>query len=476
MPSYPPAAQLDLPDEPISIEAPSRDASSSEGRDASRAESSIAAAATVETKREAPTPRAAHDDVVVDGQGEGEGELELEHEFENENESESESEGAGVPSHQDMAELMDAFNTVTVRLQRTHGALQSEVRRLKRELRETNEKLRRSRELAALGQMAAGIAHEIRNPLGSIRLYASMLAEDLADREDCERMARRIEQATTDLDAIVGDVLAFSREIEPRAVSVHPCDLVNQALESTVSLLHQSSIEIRRQDLESKDACPNVFADPGVINQALGNLVRNAIEAMEGAGVLEISLDWADQPAERGEEGVNVNGDRDVGADDAASTAQDSSASFSLNTNTNTKTNSRANVNVNANFQLNSDSNFTSGCESEGKDGGGDGDGDGDADAGPRLDGPYVAITIADSGPGFDEDALAHLFTPFFTTRSSGTGLGLAITHRIIDVHRGAIDAFNGEGGGACVRVMLPADANSSSARESTGAATRRVG
>ena len=82
---------------------------------------------------------------------------------------------AASVSPAELAELMSTFNQVTGRLQSTHESLRTEVARLQEELREANEQLQRSKRLAALGEMAAGIAHEVRNPLGSIRLYARML-------------------------------------------------------------------------------------------------------------------------------------------------------------------------------------------------------------------------------------------------------------------------------------------------------------
>ena len=82
----------------------------------------------------------------------------------------------------DLKHLMRAVSETTERLEGTHLALQQEVARLQGELAEANAQLRRSRALAALGEMAAGIAHEVRNPLASIGLYVQMLGEDLADR------------------------------------------------------------------------------------------------------------------------------------------------------------------------------------------------------------------------------------------------------------------------------------------------------
>ena len=72
-----------------------------------------------------------------------------------------------------------------------------------------------TQELAALGQMAAGIAHEIRNPLGSIKLYASMLDEDLRTMPAQQDIAQKIGRAVTGLDSIVSDVLDFAREWSP---------------------------------------------------------------------------------------------------------------------------------------------------------------------------------------------------------------------------------------------------------------------
>ncbi len=110
----------------------------------------------------------------------------------------------------DLRQLMRSVNEATERLENTHITLKQEVARLKGELAEANVQLHRSRSLAALGEMAAGIAHEVRNPLASIGLYAQMLVEDLADRPDGARLAGRITGAVERIDTIVRDVRKFS--------------------------------------------------------------------------------------------------------------------------------------------------------------------------------------------------------------------------------------------------------------------------
>ncbi len=175
----------------------------------------------------------------------------------------------------DLAELMAAFTEVTTKLEKTHGQLRSEVSRLNTELHQANEALQRSRRLAALGEMAAGISHEIRNPLGSIRLYANMLIEDLADQPEQQRIVEKIGRAVRGLDEIVGDVLTFAREMK---VQLHPCEssaLIDAALEMCCADLHQ--MQVLRGDLEADTL--ELMCDPTLVQQALVNILRNAAQA-----------------------------------------------------------------------------------------------------------------------------------------------------------------------------------------------------
>ncbi len=188
---------------------------------------------------------------------------------------------AGFPmTPGDLAELLSAFNEVTSRLQATHEQLNAEVIRLRTELVEANQQLERSRRLAALGEMAAGISHEVRNPLGSIRLYAKMLEEDLIDRPAQRDTVRKIAAAARGLDQIVGDMLTFAREFRVKTDRCDASDLFDQALAACChdGVPAWGRTEIVRADQQRPGL--EVEADHGLVLQALVNIVRNAFEAI----------------------------------------------------------------------------------------------------------------------------------------------------------------------------------------------------
>src|SRR6478752_2006737 len=100
-----------------------------------------------------------------------------------------------TPQAQRMEELgriILAYSEVTEKLQQSHEQLNSKVKQLQEELSDKNRQLERRNRLAALGEMAAGLAHEIRNPLGGIQLYASLLAQDVSARPESLQLVQKI--------------------------------------------------------------------------------------------------------------------------------------------------------------------------------------------------------------------------------------------------------------------------------------------
>ncbi|MDX9910883.1 MAG: ATP-binding protein [Phycisphaerales bacterium] len=201
----------------------------------------------------------------------------------------------GAISPGELARLMSDFSAAASRVQETHEALTREVARLRAELHDKNEQLARSKRLAALGEMAAGIAHEVRNPLGSIGLYAKMLREDLAERPEQARLAERIGDAVRGLNAVVGDVLSFARDVRPEMERASLREIAGEAVESCIA---GSALRERVRARVEGDA--RAKCDTHLLGQAIVNVVRNALDAMEEDGsdpadlVVEIDADASD--------------------------------------------------------------------------------------------------------------------------------------------------------------------------------------
>jgi two-component system sensor histidine kinase HydH len=195
---------------------------------------------------------------------------------------------------EELGRIILAYSEVTERLQQSQEQLRRTVETLREELSEKSRLLERKNRLAALGEMAAGLAHEIRNPLGGIQLYASMLAQDLADREGPLKTVRKISAGVNRVEALVGQVLQFSREIAVHPRSIDLATVVDQAVEYAQTTLSERNVTCR---VEGDSSLP-ATADPLMLGQAILNLILNAAEAIEGGG--DIVVRYAQPPAGSG--------------------------------------------------------------------------------------------------------------------------------------------------------------------------------
>ncbi len=176
---------------------------------------------------------------------------------------------------EELGRIILAYSDVTEKLQRSQEQLTRTVQSLRAELSEKNRQLERRNRLAALGEMAAGLAHEIRNPLGAIQLYASVLTRDLQGKDESLATVRKISGGVRRLEALVTQVLQFTREIR---TTVARCDLaavVEQAVDFAQGVFHDRGVQC---SVEGPQPMP-VEIDPLLIGQALLNLLRNAAEA-----------------------------------------------------------------------------------------------------------------------------------------------------------------------------------------------------
>ncbi len=181
----------------------------------------------------------------------------------------------------DLVTILRTYNEVAERLKRSHEALAAEVRRLREELNEKNRELQRRERLAALGEMAAGVAHEIRNPLGGIGLYASLLERDLADRPNQQEIARRISAGVQNAETIVRDILAFAGGAKLKIGRVLLENVVEAVLAQTAPQAKAHDITV---EVDPRLAKLELFGDSGQIERALLNLIYNAIDAAGEGG------------------------------------------------------------------------------------------------------------------------------------------------------------------------------------------------
>ena len=205
----------------------------------------------------------------------------------------------------DLGELHGAFATfvaATRTLEREYTALGARVDGLTAELEEKNrllaesiarerqleaEALRQSR-LAAMGEMAATLAHEVRNPLGAMELFTGLLLQDLHDRPDTRALAEEVARGITDLNHLVTNLLEFTRTRTPRVEMVDCRVLAEDALRYTADLQLANGVAVVRD--WPADVPVAALADADLLRPVLLNLVRNALQAMPDGGTLTLAV------------------------------------------------------------------------------------------------------------------------------------------------------------------------------------------
>lgn len=184
-----------------------------------------------------------------------------------------------APRMDDFRRILSAYQQATERLKESHDALICEVSRLRAELVAKNQQLERRKRLAALGEMAAGVAHEIRNPLGSIQLYADLLARQLSRDPGKAELAGKIGKAVRGLDAIVGDMLTFTRVIEANRQPMRFVELIAEVAAETAGRLEAAEVSLRVR----ADDDLVIELDGRLFKRVLVNLVLNACDAISAA-------------------------------------------------------------------------------------------------------------------------------------------------------------------------------------------------
>jgi two-component system, NtrC family, sensor histidine kinase HydH len=161
-----------------------------------------------------------------------------------------------------------------------------------REIRDLQEKVRRSERLASLGRLAAGVAHEIRNPLSSIRGFAQYFMNRLKGHEEEQGYASIMVKEVDRLNRVVTDLLNFARPKDPHR-ELHPLENI---LSHSVKLLDP---ELRKKGVQVEEDyepdLPPALVDRDQLSQAFLNLLLNSLESIEEEGKIRITLKKGDR-------------------------------------------------------------------------------------------------------------------------------------------------------------------------------------
>lgn len=167
------------------------------------------------------------------------------------------------------------------------------------DLRRMEAELSRLKTLAAMGEMVAGIAHEVRNPLAAIGGFAALLERDLAADEKKRALAGKIMQGVESLNATVTSLLDYTRQIEPQLQRVEIRSFLQQAIDAFLAEEGSADwrIDIRLEPTECGGNEPVSYVDVRLMRQVMINLLRNAVEAMAGHGKVVVHYECLSRAA-----------------------------------------------------------------------------------------------------------------------------------------------------------------------------------
>jgi two-component system, NtrC family, sensor kinase len=308
----------------------------------------------------------------------------------------------------EVGQLVEAFNRMAEELQGKQNILNENVKALKkmnRMLKESQQEVIHSEKLASVGLLAAGVAHEVGNPLGAVLGYIGILRKGVENENETQDYLARAEAEVLRIHRIVKDLREYSTPSPVRVRTLPVRDLIGDTVRLVGS---QRDFQDIRFEVSAERSLPCICVDEGQFQQVLVNLFVNAKDAMHRKGLIGIRVSpWCYVPP------------RDAGAGGSVCRKDDPPG---------------------VDFRLLRKNH--------------------PAGKWPFMEGQeLVLIDVTDTGDGIQEDQLPRVFDPFFTTKETGkgTGLGLSVSQRIIESFYGDIEIRSRWGEGTTVRISLPA-------------------
>ena len=253
------------------------------------------------------------------------------------------------------------------RLGKSFNSMMGRLAEAQRQLEDRHaDEVRRAEHLASLGKMAAGIAHEINNPLAGMQNCIRTLLKGVREEAQRVQYLTMLQEGLSRIGRTIRQLLDFARETKPQLTRTHFPPLLHRSM---ALLEHELAAKKISCSLSTESGLPTVLADPHQLEQVFLNILMNAVEAMPSGGSLTVTA------------GVRH-----------------------------------------------------------------------------RQAGPWVEVSVADTGVGIPAENLPRIFDPFFTTKEvgKGTGLGLSVSYGIVRAHGGVLDVQSEVGKGSTFTVILP--------------------
>lgn len=191
-----------------------------------------------------------------------------------------------MPENMQADLLNDAFNTfrdASKKLEQQYAMLENKIEELNEEIAEKNRAMERTRRLAAMGEMAAKIAHEIRNPLGSMAILATLLERELTHDNDKRKLAEHITKGVKTLDNLLSNMLLFATAPGARLKEVDIREVIEESLLLTRG--HEKKGVSVKAWYEGRT---RIMGDQAQLRQLFLNLLLNSLDAVDEGGSLSI--------------------------------------------------------------------------------------------------------------------------------------------------------------------------------------------
>jgi signal transduction histidine kinase/TRAP-type C4-dicarboxylate transport system permease small subunit len=230
------------------------------------------------------------------------------------------------------------------------------------ELKKIQQEIVQQQKMASIGEISAGLAHELRNSMGALLGYCKMLKKGIKEGSAAYPVMESILSESLTLENLLQRFLDFAKPLEVKWVKFDLLELIQDC----VKIIQEKKPEVKLS-LKTEGKIPLLPGDPFLLRQAFQNLIQNSIEAVPEDGEIKIEL----------------------------TRFQDSK-------------------------------------------------------------GPFAKLIIQDNGCGISKENLGKIFKPFFTSKEKGIGLGLSLVKKIINLHKGRIEAESEPGKGTVFNIFLP--------------------